>query len=78
MPDKRYSHVKSRKREGAHYTPTIFADFISENIIRFVKLKKSIKIVDPAVGDGELLISLIKCLYSHSGTQLLSHLKIGL
>ncbi|MCU7939206.1 MAG: N-6 DNA methylase [gamma proteobacterium symbiont of Bathyaustriella thionipta] len=55
----RYSHVESRKREGAHYTPEIFADFISENIIQNAKLGKTIKIVDPAVGDGELLISLI-------------------
>ncbi len=62
----RYSHVKSRKKEGAHYTPKIISDFISENIILHAKLKKTVKIVDPAVGDGELLISLIKTLKSHS------------
>jgi len=68
MLNERYNHVESRKREGAHYTPIIFADFISENIIRHAKLRKSIKIVDPAVGDGELLISMIKALKSHSIT----------
>ena len=26
----RYSHVESRKKEGAHYTPEIISDFISE------------------------------------------------
>lgn len=61
----RYSHVESRKKEGAHYTPEIFSDFISENIILNANFKKSVKVVDPAVGDGELLISLIKTLKSH-------------
>ena len=58
----RYSHVESRKKEGAHYTPEVFSDFISKNIIYVANIKKneSIKVVDPAVGDGELLISLIK------------------
>ena len=66
----RYSHVESRKRDGAHYTPKIFADFISANMIRHSNLKKSIKIVDPAVGDGELLISLINALQQHSITNI--------
>ncbi len=62
----RYSHVESRKQEGAHYTPAVFSDFISENIIFNASLKKSVRIVDPAVGDGELLISLIKALKNQS------------
>jgi len=62
----RYSHVESRKQEGAHYTPAVFSDFISENIILNASLKKSVRIVDPAVGDGELLISLIKTLKNQS------------
>lgn len=55
----RYEHVQSRKCEGAHYTPELFADFISTKIVQNFKFHKTIKIVDPAVGDGELLISLI-------------------
>jgi type I restriction-modification system DNA methylase subunit len=62
----RYSHVESRKKEGAHYTPEVFSDFISENIIFNANLKQSVKVVDPAVGDGELLISLIKTLKAQS------------
>lgn len=62
----RYSHVESRKKEGAHYTPENFADFISEKIIINAQLGKTLKIVDPAIGDGELLISLIKILKSRS------------
>lgn len=62
----RYNHVKSRKHEGAHYTPNIFANFISKKIIEQASLKQYIKIVDPAVGDGELLISLVQTLYANS------------
>lgn len=66
MISKRYDHVKSRKQEGAHYTPEIFADFISKKIIEHASLKQNIKIVDPAIGDGELLINLVQNLYANS------------
>jgi len=59
----KYNHVESQKQDGAYYTPTLFADFISDNIIKQAHLKKHVKILDPAVGDGELLISLIDKLY---------------
>ncbi|TLM78572.1 Eco57I restriction-modification methylase domain-containing protein [Microbulbifer harenosus] len=58
--DQRYAHVESRKQEGAHYTPDIIADFIADNMIASAKLGKEVCIADPAVGDGELLISLLK------------------
>lgn len=73
MPTERYSHVESRKREGAHYTPEKFSDFISENIIKNAKLAKSVKIIDPAVGDGELLVSLIKKLHQHGITDITAY-----
>ncbi|MGV6809606.1 MAG: Eco57I restriction-modification methylase domain-containing protein [bacterium] len=73
MSIERYSHVVSRKIEGAHYTPEIFSDFISENIIQRATLKKSVKIVDPAVGDGELLVSLIKKLYQYGITEIAAY-----
>ena len=62
----KYNHVESQKKEGAYYTPALFADFISDNIIKQANLKKNIKILDPAVGDGELLISLIEKLYQNN------------
>lgn len=62
----RYKHVESRKKEGAHYTPEVISNFISTKIISNFKLKDNIKIVDPAIGDGELLISLIQHLHSNS------------
>jgi len=62
----KYNHVESQKKEGAFYTPTLFADFISDNIIKEANLQKHVKILDPAVGDGELLISLIEKLYQNN------------
>ncbi len=62
----RYKHVESRKKEGAHYTPEIISNFISSEMIANFKLKNNLKIVDPAIGDGELLISLIGKLYNNS------------
>lgn len=73
MLSTRYDHVTSRKQEGAHYTPKIFADFISKKIIEHASLKRDIKIVDPAVGDGELLISLVQNLYANSITKIEIH-----
>jgi hypothetical protein len=62
----KYNHVESQKKEGAYYTPALFADFISDNIIKQANLQKYVKILDPAVGDGELLISLIEKLYQNN------------
>ena len=70
-PD-RYSHVESRKKEGAHYTPLIMADFISQRLLDNVELGERVQVVDPAVGDGELLISLISALKLRS----ISHIEV--
>jgi len=45
MTSKRYDHVTSRKQEGAHYTPEIFADFISKKIIEHASLKQILKLL---------------------------------
>ncbi|MDD2599253.1 MAG: N-6 DNA methylase [Kiritimatiellae bacterium] len=66
MLNSRYNHVTSRKEEGAHYTPENFADFIAKKMIEHTKLKQNIVIADPAVGDGELLLSLVRNLYANS------------
>ncbi|UYF99023.1 Eco57I restriction-modification methylase domain-containing protein [Halomonas sp. GD1P12] len=66
MTPDRYSHVESRKKEGAHYTPEIIADFISQRILDGVELGEKVQVADPAVGDGELLISLLSALKRRS------------
>lgn len=61
MNKEKYSHVKSRKHDGAFYTPSILSDFLSSEIInRIDNFEQKIVITDPAIGDGELIISLLE------------------
>jgi len=62
MSTDRYSHVECRKKEGAHYTPEFMSEFMSRQLINNHAIKDSVSIVDPAIGDGELLVSLIQAL----------------
>lgn len=51
------------KESGSHFTPHVLAVFLAEKIIshfNFDMAKMPIKIMDPACGDGELLISISK------------------
>jgi len=58
--------AKEQKHKGAHYTPKALADFVATQICShtdFIAEKGSaIRILDPAVGDGELLKSLLICI----------------
>jgi hypothetical protein len=58
----RYSQVDRQKAAGATYTPLRFAEFVADQMIRIAALPRrgSIRILDPAVGDGALLDALIK------------------
>ncbi len=60
----RYKSVAGRKADGVTYTPRVLADFVGSQIARTcdaASLRESIRILDPAVGDGELLLSLLEC-----------------
>lgn len=66
---KRYNHVTDKKAGGVTYTPKNLSDFVAEQIIEGLekaKLKGSLRILDPAVGDGELLVSLLEKLVAKS------------
>lgn len=59
----RYELVTEEKAGGATYTPLPLADFVADQIVEsfdFNPDTKSIRILDPAVGEGELLASLLK------------------
>lgn len=58
---KRYRDVTEEKAGGATYTPCLLADFVAEKIIQTANVdgKDVIRVLDPAVGDGELLMSLL-------------------
>src|SRR5258708_2628513 len=51
-----------RKSTGAHYTPSALAKFVAKNIFDHIAptaKKRPLRIVDPAVGDGELLYAAV-------------------
>lgn len=63
----------SRKATGSHYTPEGLADFVAEQIYGARDEKQSgntTKILDPAVGDGELLRSILKVAKQNHHTNL--------
>jgi adenine-specific DNA-methyltransferase len=49
-----------KKITGATFTPTKLADFLSSKLIQHIEYQDSLEILDPACGDGELLISIGK------------------
>lgn len=66
LPSSRYKLITEEKAEGATYTPKNLADFVAEQIRRAAPVtapvtigNRTIKVLDPATGDGELLISLL-------------------
>jgi tRNA1(Val) A37 N6-methylase TrmN6 len=60
----RYSNETYSKNNGIVYTPREMADYLSNLLINRNKklLKNNIRILDPAIGDGELIISLLSLL----------------
>ncbi len=69
-PKRRYQKVSKQKSEGATYTPKLLADFVANEIVKaadFIPSKKVLNIFDPAVGDGQLLDSLLEQLDNKPG-----------
>lgn len=55
--------IDSTKRYGQHYTPTELARFLADRAISQLNLQHShIDILDPACGDGELLLAVARLL----------------
>jgi len=62
LPSTRYSKVSQEKFHGATYTPEILAEFVAEKIVESLNTKTltpPIRVLDPAVGEGQLLMSLV-------------------
>lgn len=47
----------TRKRHGRHYTPMRLAEFLAERMLAHLRPGPEISILDPACGDGELLLA---------------------
>lgn len=57
----RYSNTSKNKENGVVYTPTEMADYVALEMLKYKRngFENRIDILDPAVGEGELLISMI-------------------
>jgi tRNA1(Val) A37 N6-methylase TrmN6 len=68
--------VTAEKAGGATYTPSLLADFVARQIVAAADLTSTdgvIHALDPAVGGGELLISLMKELAQHTKRPIAVH-----
>lgn len=60
---KRYEVVTPQKSDGATYTPKALADFVASQMVSHARPRapnQPLRVLDPAVGDGELLLSLLE------------------
>jgi adenine-specific DNA-methyltransferase len=53
------------KNTGATFTPKMLADYLSERLLSYLD-KKDVVVLDPACGDGELLLSMGERLSAHN------------
>lgn len=59
----RYSNESIEKTNGIVYTPSDLATYVANKMIdNYLHNKKRLYILDPAIGDGELIISLLKAI----------------
>lgn len=63
----RYSNESKTKSNGVVYTPTDMANYLASKMIQYrpLKQKKTIDILDPAVGEGELLVAMLSLVKKH-------------
>ena len=72
--DRRYKTVTDEKADGATYTPPKLAAFVASQIVESADLSKTeLHILDPAVGDGELLLSLVAKILKRSDAAIVVH-----
>lgn len=58
---KRYEDVGETKSDGVTYTPRALADFVADRIVANASpvSRRPVRVLDPAVGHGELLLALL-------------------
>ncbi|MEO1750049.1 N-6 DNA methylase [Thiofaba sp. EF100] len=68
----RYQSVEAKKAHGATYTPDNLARFVAERIVENAELegRELITILDPAIGDGALVLALLDALKHKTGALL--------
>ncbi len=51
--------VSTKKATGSHYTPSRLAGFVAKELQTVLRKTPSVRILDPAIGDGELVLALL-------------------
>lgn len=72
----RYRFADREKAAGVTYTPRILSDFVARKIIEYgetLPAERPVRVLDPAVGDGELLVSLLRELSTQFGCSVEVH-----
>lgn len=61
---RRYQSVDSEKAHGVTYTPEVLARFVAQRIVENAELgsRSSITVLDPAIGNGALILALLEAL----------------
>ena len=70
---KRYHIVTEEKADGATYTPRILADFVARQMVEAagrLPTDRPLRILDPAIGHGELVVRLLEYLIGQPGLDL--------
>lgn len=69
---RRYQSADAEKAHGATYTPSGLARFVASRIIKSASFegREAITILDPAIGDGELVLALLDALKSKTSATL--------
>lgn len=66
--------ASDRKRHGQHYTPTNLARFLARRTLASLDVDGTITVLDPACGDGELLIAIhFEAMRINPGVNLVLH-----
>ena len=75
VPLGRYELATETKVTGATYTPKVLADFVAQQIVSNAQIDDSrpLHVLDPAVGDGELLLALVRAIRWKSQVHLHVH-----
>lgn len=70
----RYSNTGKSKENGVVYTPVEMADYLSEEIVKYRTSEWGdwVNVLDPAVGSGELLISMIQTLKAKTDSKIMA------
>lgn len=65
--------INKQKKEGIHFTPTKLANFVAYKMISLHPISidcKKIRILDPAIGDGELIIAILSQIYNNHNIEI--------